>query len=120
MNYHLYDLEKSKLVHLSDILRKDTASFKILRDWIKTAMQKNHTWTQFTEDLGTLEEYINDTKTMAQEQFYLTNEGMCFFFCRLPLSNIFSIEDIKIPYSNLIKILDRESCVYKWLSIRHQ
>lgn len=115
IRHYLFDLQSLKIIHLKDILRKDTASFTILRNWIQASMRKEGKWSQFIKEMGNLSDFIKEGETKMEEQIYLKEDGIYFFFCRLPDSNIFSLDDVKIKFEDLINILDKESCIYKWL-----
>lgn len=107
--YMLYDLRSQKMLKLKDILRTDTASIPILKEWIDKAMQNRDEWTDWKDSYE---------RTVDPEEFYLANDGVYFFFPTGAITNILGFSDVKISYRNFIKILNKTTIVYDWVK-RH-
>jgi hypothetical protein len=110
--YYLYDLREKEMLGLNAILRSDTNSFAILEKWVNDVIKKRGEWDQWKSDY--LINFKKDETFLGE--FYLSSDGVYFYFPAYGAStNILWIDDVKISYKNFVRLLQKESIVYKWI-----
>jgi hypothetical protein len=111
IEYYLFDLKENRMLNLYEILRDDTNSLSVLEKWVNEVIKKRGDWDMWKSDY--LEYFKKET---FLDQFYLRPDGIYFFFPAYAAStNILWMEDVKISYKNFMKIVNRNSIVYKWM-----
>ncbi len=104
--YILYDLRSQKMLSLKDILRTDTASIDILKEWIDMTMKNRDEWADWKDSYE---------RSDGPVEFYLATDGVYFFFPTGAITNILGFNDVKISYRNFITILNKNTVVYDWV-----